>query len=80
MLRDFFYHPLLSTNIFTVQEMDTIFQDISKFIQTHGKLRDDMVELRDRSGFTECIGPTFISWVRNNFKNIYQTFLFISVN
>lgn len=63
ILRDFYYQPLLATNIFTSDEMDTIFCDISKLIQVHGKLRDEMVELRDRSGFTECVGPTIVEWV-----------------
>lgn len=64
ILRDFYYQPILSTNIFTAEEIHTLFGDVSKFIQIHGKLRDEMVELRDRSGFTECVGPTLVDWVR----------------
>lgn len=63
ILRDFYYQPLQNTNIFTKEEMDTLFGDVSKFVLIHGKLRDDMVELRDRSGYIECIGPTIVEWV-----------------
>ncbi|KAJ8683175.1 hypothetical protein QAD02_018967 [Eretmocerus hayati] len=63
ILRDFYYQPLLASNIFTAEELDTVFGDISKFILIHGKLRDEMVELRDRSGYTECVGPTLVEWL-----------------
>jgi hypothetical protein len=63
ILRDFYYQPLILTNIFTHEELVTLFGDVSKFILIHGKLRDEMVELRDRSGFTECVGPTIVDWV-----------------
>ncbi|XP_058805491.1 rho guanine nucleotide exchange factor 3-like [Phymastichus coffea] len=63
ILRDFYYQPLLATNIFTEEELNTLFGDVSKFIEVHGKLRDDMVDLRDRSGFTECVGPTIVDWL-----------------
>ncbi|XP_001605987.1 neuroepithelial cell-transforming gene 1 protein [Nasonia vitripennis] len=70
ILRDFYYQPILSTNIFTSEEIDTLFGDVSKFIQIHGKLRDEMVELRDRSGFTECVGPTVVDWLAQ-LKDLY---------
>ncbi|XP_014203697.1 neuroepithelial cell-transforming gene 1 protein-like [Copidosoma floridanum] len=70
ILRDFYYQPLQTTSLFTDQELETVFGDVSKFILIHGKLRDEMVELRDRSGFTECLGPTFVDWLAQ-LKDLY---------
>ena len=63
ILRDFYYEPMLSTDIFTSEELVTFFGDLTHLIQIHSNLRDELLKLRDRSGFTKNIGPKLLNWV-----------------
>ncbi|XP_043280127.1 rho guanine nucleotide exchange factor 3-like isoform X2 [Venturia canescens] len=63
VLRDFYYHPLCSTGIFTSDELVTLFGDLDGLIEIHSKLRDELVELRDSAGVTDFIGPTLLNWL-----------------
>lgn len=63
LLRDFYYEPMLATGIFTSEELFTLFGDITKLIEIHSSLRDELLQLRDRSGFTKAVGPTVLNWV-----------------
>lgn len=62
-LRESYYDPLLSLDIFNTSELDTLFGNIDSFIELHSELRDNLVKLRDQSGFTDIVGPTIINWV-----------------
>lgn len=61
-LRESYYEPLLSLDIFNTSELDTLFGNIDSFIELHSELRDNLVKLRDQSGFTDIVGPTIINW------------------
>lgn len=63
VLRDFYYEPMLSADICTSDELFTLFGDITSLIQVHSTLRDDLLKLRDISGFTKNVGPTILKWV-----------------
>ncbi|XP_020288203.1 rho guanine nucleotide exchange factor 3-like [Pseudomyrmex gracilis] len=63
ILRDFYYEPMLSTEIFTSEELFTLFGDLTNLIQIHSNLRDELLKLRDRSGFTKSVGPTLLNWL-----------------
>lgn len=85
ILRDFYYEPMLSTEIFTSEELFTLFGDLTNLIQIHSNLRDDLLKLRDRSGFTKSVGPTLLKWVSSfiilfkyNIK-IYFQYLYLIV-
>lgn len=62
-LRDFYYKPMLTTGIFTLEELTTIFGDITNLIEIHSSLRDELLQLRDISGLTKTVGPTILNWV-----------------
>lgn len=71
LLRDFYYEPMLSTGICTSEELSTLFGDITTLIQIHSSLRDELLQVRDRSGFTKAVGPTILKWVSSIFISIY---------
>ncbi|XP_012259783.2 rho guanine nucleotide exchange factor 3-like [Athalia rosae] len=62
-LREIYYEPLLNANILTPGELSTLFGDISSLIDLHSRLRDELVDLRDASGFTKVVGTTLINWL-----------------
>ncbi|XP_046746799.1 rho guanine nucleotide exchange factor 3-like [Diprion similis] len=62
-LTEFYYEPLLQSDILTSGELATLFGDISSLIDLHKKLRDELVCLRDDSGFTDAVGSILISWL-----------------
>ncbi|XP_046482902.1 neuroepithelial cell-transforming gene 1 protein [Neodiprion pinetum] len=62
-LREFYYEPLLRSDILTPGELATLFGDISSLVDLHKKLRDELVCLRDESGFTDAVGTILISWL-----------------
>ncbi|EFN76802.1 rho guanine nucleotide exchange factor 3 [Harpegnathos saltator] len=63
ILRDFYYEPILPTGICTSEELTILFGDITNLIQIHSNLRDELLQLRDRSGFTKVVGPTILKWL-----------------
>jgi len=63
MLRNFYYEPMLATEIFTSEELATLFGDLVNLIEIHSNLRDELFKLRDRYGFTKSVGPTLLNWV-----------------
>ncbi|XP_012227565.1 rho guanine nucleotide exchange factor 3-like isoform X2 [Linepithema humile] len=63
VLRNFYYEPMLSIDIFTSEELFTFFGDLTNLIEIHSNLRDELLKLRDRSGFTKNIGPTLLNWL-----------------
>lgn len=69
-LREFYYEPLLRTDILTPGEMSTLFGDISSLAEVHRRLRNELVDLRDESGFTDSVGTTLVNWVRISFQKI----------
>ena len=66
-LRDCYYEPLLATNILSSSELETLFGDIDSFIDLHSELKNKLVALRDKSGFTDKVGPTIVDWVHKSF-------------
>lgn len=63
ILKQFYQQPLQETDIFTQSELRTLFGDLDMLIHVHCKLRDDLLELRDLSGFTDTIGSTLLEWL-----------------
>ncbi|CAL1688246.1 unnamed protein product [Lasius platythorax] len=63
VLQNFYYEPMLSTEIFTSEELFTLFGDFTNLIEIHSNLRDELLKLRDKSGFTKTIGPTLLKWL-----------------
>jgi hypothetical protein len=63
ILRDFYYEPMLSTEIFTSEELLVLFGDLTNLIEIHSDLADKLIKLRDKSGFTKTVGPTILTWV-----------------
>ncbi|XP_014614405.1 PREDICTED: rho guanine nucleotide exchange factor 3-like isoform X3 [Polistes canadensis] len=63
ILHDHYYAPLVSSNIFTLQEIRTLFSDLTRIIEIHGNLRNELINLRDCSGFTDNIGATILNWI-----------------
>ncbi|XP_015190810.1 PREDICTED: rho guanine nucleotide exchange factor 3-like [Polistes dominula] len=63
ILRDHYYEPLISSNIFTLQEIRTLFSDLTSIIEIHCNLRNELINLRDCSGFTDNIGATILNWI-----------------
>ncbi|KAK0098084.1 hypothetical protein PV326_011383 [Microctonus aethiopoides] len=63
VLKEYYYEPIQSTDIFNQSELRTIFGDLDMLIHVHTKLRDDLAELRDSAGFTSMIGPTLLEWL-----------------
>lgn len=62
-LRNFYYEPMVTTEIFNSEELATLFGDLVNLIEIHSNLRDDLFKLRDRYGFTKTVGPTLLNWV-----------------
>lgn len=63
VLRDFYREPLISSNIISSEEVFTLFGDLKSLIEIHSSLRDELISLRDCSGFTENVGPTILNWL-----------------
>lgn len=63
MLRNYYYEPMLATEIFTSEELSTLFGDLVNLIEIHSNLRDELFKLRDRYGFTKTVGPMLLNWV-----------------
>lgn len=63
ILRDHYYEPLISSNIFSPEEIRTLFSDLTNLIEIHSNLRDELINLRDCSGFTDNVGATIFNWV-----------------
>ncbi|XP_072753061.1 rho guanine nucleotide exchange factor 3 [Anoplolepis gracilipes] len=63
VLKDFYYEPMLSTEIFTSEELFTLFGDLTNLIEIHSNLRDELLNLRDKLGFTKTVGPTLLNWL-----------------
>ncbi|XP_071570820.1 rho guanine nucleotide exchange factor 3 isoform X1 [Temnothorax nylanderi] len=63
MLRDFYYEPMSTTEIFNSEELSTLFGDLINLIEIHSNLRDELFKLRDRYGFTNAVGPTLLNWL-----------------
>ncbi|XP_011874884.1 PREDICTED: rho guanine nucleotide exchange factor 3-like [Vollenhovia emeryi] len=63
MLRDFYYEPMSTAEIFNTEELSTLFGDLANLIEIHSNLRDELFKLRDRYGFTEAVGPTLLNWL-----------------
>lgn len=86
VLKDFYYEPLINSNIFTPDELNIIFGDITNLIEIHSRLKDELIDLRDKYGFTETVGSTILNWVSCNpflILNIIKllfNFLFIYYN
>ncbi|XP_012541940.2 rho guanine nucleotide exchange factor 3 [Monomorium pharaonis] len=62
-LRDFYYKPMSVTEIFTSEELFTLFGDLVNLIEIHSNLRDELFMLRDKYGFTKTVGPTLLNWL-----------------
>lgn len=75
VLQNFYYEPMLSTEIFTSEELFTLFGDFTNLIEIHSNLRDELLKLRDKSGFTKTIGPTLLKWVSFFFNNIFYKYI-----
>lgn len=73
VLRDFYYEPMSSSGICTSEELLTLFGEITTIIQIHSSLRDDLLKLRDISGFTKNVGPTILKWVSHSFYQFTLT-------
>lgn len=63
MLKELYYEPLSSMEIFKSNELYTVFCHVSQLIDLHTEFRDRLLMLRDESGFTESVGPTILDWV-----------------
>ncbi|KAF7401700.1 hypothetical protein HZH68_007520 [Vespula germanica] len=63
ILRDHYYEPLISSNIFSPEEIRTLFSDLTNLIEIHSNLRDELINLRDCSGFTDNVGATIFNWL-----------------
>ncbi|XP_003707872.2 neuroepithelial cell-transforming gene 1 protein [Megachile rotundata] len=63
ILRDYYYEPLISTGIFTSDELVTLFGNITQLIEIHSRLRDKLIDLRDQCGYTDSVGPTLLNWI-----------------
>ncbi|KYN30902.1 Rho guanine nucleotide exchange factor 3 [Trachymyrmex septentrionalis] len=63
MLRNYYYEPMSATEIFTSEELSTLFGDLINLIEIHSNLRDELFKLRDRYGFTKTVGPTLLNWL-----------------
>ncbi|XP_011638175.1 rho guanine nucleotide exchange factor 3-like [Pogonomyrmex barbatus] len=63
VLRNFYYEPMLSIEIFTSEELSILFGDLVNLIEIHSNLRDELFKLRDRYGFTKTVGPTLLNWL-----------------
>ncbi|EFN69826.1 Rho guanine nucleotide exchange factor 3 [Camponotus floridanus] len=63
ILKNFYYEPMLSTEIFTSEELFILFGDLTNLIEIHRNLRDELLKLRDKSGFTKTVGPTLLNWL-----------------
>lgn len=70
VLKNFYYEPMLSTEIFTSEELFTLFGDLTNLIEIHSNLRDELLKLRDKSGFTKIVGPTLLNWVSSILINV----------
>lgn len=66
ILKDCYYEPLLSTSIFSSDELITLFGGVIHLIEIHSRLRDKLMDLRDEYGFTKTVGPTLLNWVSRN--------------
>ncbi|KAK1136171.1 hypothetical protein K0M31_000736 [Melipona bicolor] len=63
VLKDFYYEPLLSSGIFNSDELVTVFGDITQLIEIHSRLKNELIDLRDKYGFTETVGSTILNWI-----------------
>ncbi|XP_068974705.1 rho guanine nucleotide exchange factor 3-like isoform X1 [Bombus flavifrons] len=63
VLKDFYYQPLISSSIFSSDELVTVFGDITQLIEIHNRLRNELIGLRDKYGFTETVGSTILNWI-----------------
>lgn len=63
MLKNFYYEPMSTTEIFNSEELSTLFGDLINLIEIHSNLRDELFKLRDRYGFTKTVGPTLLNWL-----------------
>ncbi|XP_011156254.2 neuroepithelial cell-transforming gene 1 protein isoform X2 [Solenopsis invicta] len=63
MLRDLYYKPMSATEMFTSEELFTLFGDLVNLIEIHSNLRDELFKLRDRYGFTKTMAPTLLNWL-----------------
>lgn len=62
-LRSFYYEPMSTAEIFTCEELATVFGDFVNLVEIHSNLRDELFKLRDRYGVTRTVGPTLLNWV-----------------
>ncbi|XP_011694833.1 PREDICTED: rho guanine nucleotide exchange factor 3-like isoform X2 [Wasmannia auropunctata] len=62
-LRNFYYEPMSTSEIFTSEELSTLFGDLVNLIDIHSNLRDELFKLRDRYGFTKTVAPTLLNWL-----------------
>ncbi|OAD61517.1 Rho guanine nucleotide exchange factor 3 [Eufriesea mexicana] len=63
VLKEFYYEPLISSSIFSTDELMTVFGDVTHLIEIHSRLRDELIDLRDKYGFTETVGFTILNWI-----------------
>ncbi|KAL0109620.1 hypothetical protein PUN28_014577 [Cardiocondyla obscurior] len=63
ILRDFYYKPMSTTEIFNSEELSILFGDLVNLIEIHSNLRDELFKLRDRYGFTKTVGPMLLNWL-----------------
>ncbi|XP_034172602.1 rho guanine nucleotide exchange factor 3 isoform X1 [Osmia lignaria lignaria] len=63
ILKEYYYEPLVSTGIFTSDELVTLFNDITHLIEIHSRLRDELIDLRDQYGYTDAVGSTLLNWI-----------------
>lgn len=75
ILKNFYYEPMLSTEIFTSEELFILFGDLTNLIEIHRNLRDELLKLRDKSGFTKTVGPTLLIWVSFFFINMFHKYI-----
>lgn len=90
ILKEYYYEPLVSTGIFTSDELVTLFSDITHLIEIHSRLRDELIDLRDQYGYTDAVGSTLLNWVsycrililntEKQLLNLYRFIIFIDSN
>ncbi|KAL7289255.1 hypothetical protein TKK_0017192 [Trichogramma kaykai] len=63
-LKDYFLVPLTKTNIFTKEELSTLFNNLDQLITVHSDLRDELKNIRNHQGSTAFVGPTLNEWMK----------------
>ncbi|XP_069695170.1 rho guanine nucleotide exchange factor 3-like isoform X2 [Periplaneta americana] len=56
-------NALIQLHMLTEEEARCIFGELDDLINVHRFLRDNLADLRDSAGVTECVGKTLLNWV-----------------